>query len=247
MTSLQYVEEKQGEEKGGNAAAAVSTYVQESMTIFFDRLADTLEDAGYHGIRAAQFADLSGLIQDYEGVTGSAPDQRTADYIVGRLRGSRGVRNVAGFVRTLTEDVLRTGEGFVPADDFPTPPYSAPPTHPEKPDWEVLHLAHLEQVSPASGVWNNVLENLRFQVARPAFETWLSESRGVAYVRGTFVVGTPNRYAAEMLEHRLHPVVERAVSDVVGEQPEILYTVEAQVGEGCPICAGAGDMSAAAS
>ena len=84
-------------------------------------------------------------------------------------------------------------------------------------------------------------------MSRPAFETWLSESRGVAYVEGTFVVGTPNRFTAEMLDHRLHPVVERAVRDVVGDEPEILYAVEAQAGEGCPICAGAGDVSSAAS
>ena len=247
MTSLQYVEEKLGEDNRENNAAAAAIHIEDSMTSFFEQLTATLRDAGYHGIWATQFADLSGLIKDYEGVTGSAPDQRTADYIVGRLRDSKGVRNVAGFVRTLTEDVLRTGEGFVPADDFPAPPYSAPPTHPDELDWEVLHLAHQEQASPASGVWAKVLESLRTQVARPAFETWLSESRGVAYVGGTFVVGTPNRFAVEMLEQRLHPVIERAVRDAVGEQPEILYTVDAQVGEGCPICAGAGDRSAAAS
>ena len=151
MTPLQYTEEKYEEDKIQDAAAADLSKDQDSVTSFFDLLTEVLGNAGYLGIRAVQFADLSELLHDYEVVTGSAPDQRTADYIVGRLRDSKGVRNVVGFVRTLTEDVLRTGEGYVPVDDFPAAPYRAPPERPEEPDWEMLHLAHAEQVSPARG------------------------------------------------------------------------------------------------
>ena len=218
------------------------------MTGFFDQLAKSLSDFGYSGIRAAQFADLTGFLAEYTNVTGSPPDQRTAEYIVGRLRDSSDVRNIVGFVRSVTEDVLRTGEGYV-AYEPPSTPLSGPPTEHESavepPDWHLLHLAHVEQVAPAQQTWVSALERLRAEVSRPAFETWLSESRGVAYVEGRFVVGTANRFAAEMLGHRLHPLVERAVRDVTGEVLVIEYAVEAQGNEECPVCEGAEKVNAA--
>ena len=240
-------EEKRGEEKKDHAAAA-ELNLSGFVTGFFDQLAKSLSDFGYSGIRAAQFADLTGFLAEYTNVTGSPPDQRTAEYIVGRLRDSSDVRNVVGFVRSVTEDVLRTGEGYV-AYEPPSTPLSGPPTEHESavepPDWHLLHLAHVEQVAPAQQTWVSALERLRAEVSRPAFETWLSESRGVAYVEGRFVVGTANRFAAEMLGHRLHPLVERAVRDVTGEVLVIEYAVEAQGNEECPVCEGAEKVNAA--
>ena len=240
-------EEKRGEEKKDHAAAA-ELNLSGFVTGFFDQLAKSLSDFGYSGIRAAQFADLTGFLAEYTNVTGSPPDQRTAEYIVGRLRDSSDVRNVVGFVRSVTEDVLRTGEGYV-AYEPPSTPLSGPPTEHESavepPDWHLLHLAHVEQVAPAQQTWVSALERLRAEVSRPAFETWLSESRGVAYVEGRFLVGTANRFAAEMLGHRLHPLVERAVRDVTGEVLVIEYAVEAQGNEECPVCEGAEKVNAA--
>ena len=237
VTDTHYMEDKSIKEKENHAAAAAAqSNSSEGLTGFFETLSATLQASGHRGIRATQFADLSGHLQDYEAVTGSPPNQRTADYIVGRLRDSKGVRNVVGFVRTLTEDVLRTGEGYVAVDEVPPPPYRPPPPPPDQPDWELLHMAHITQESPAQDVWAQALEVLRSQVPRPAVETWLSESCGLAHTEGQFIVGTPNRFTAEMLGHRLHPVIERAIRDVVGAELEIQYAVEAQAGESCPVC-----------
>ena len=214
----------------------------EGLTGFFDVLAGSLAKAGHPGIRAAQFEDLGGLLARYERLTGSPPDERTADYIAGRVRDGRGVRNVVGFARRIAEDVLRTGEGFVaglarepppaPLPGSSSEPYSAP----EPPDWKLLHLAHVEQVSPAGEVWASVLEVLRSQVPRPAFETWLAESRGLAYADGQFVVSAPSRFAAEMLEARTHPLIERALRDVTGKEISIGYAVMFRGDEPCPRC-----------
>ena len=177
-------EEKIHEEKEEHAAANLSGLSQKGLTGFFDVLAGSLAKAGYPGIRSAQFEDLTGFLACYEKLTGSLPDERTADYIAGRVSKSRGVRNVVGFARRITEDVLRTGEGCVErvqAPDLPSRPPPAPVAEPT-PDWDLLHLAHVDQVSPAQQVRVSVLETLRSQVPRSAFETWLSESRGSAYV-----------------------------------------------------------------
>ena len=254
MTSPQIHEEKIHEEKEEAAAAAAANMSRSEYDRpdFFEILAGSLAKAGHPGIRAAQFEDLGGLLACYENLTGSPPDERTADYIAGRISDSRGVRNVVGFARRIAEDVLRTGEGFVAGIAREPPPESL--TGPlrerdfprEPPDWELLHLAHVEQVAAPSEVWASVLETLRSQVPRPAFETWLSESRGSAYVDGRFVVSAPSRFAAEMLEARLHPLIERVVGDAVGADLDIRYTVTAPDGEPCPRCE-AQDTQAAAS
>ena len=238
MTPHPIHEEKEHEEKEDHAAAAGEVNLSSSVTGFFDQLAIALSDAGYSGIRAAQFADLTGFLAEYTNVTGSPPDQRTADYIVGRVNETTGIRNVAAFVRRLARDVLTTGEGFVAYEPPPPEPPSEGPSEPlPPPDWAVLHLSHVEQDSPAQKVWDSVLDMLRGQVSRPAFETWLSASNGVAYADGQFVVGTANSFTSEMLRNRMHPVIERAVRDVVGVDLGIQYVVSPLEGRGeCPIC-----------
>ena len=107
-------EEKIHEEKEEHAAAAnLSVSASEGLTGFFEVLAGSLAKAGHPGIRPAQFEDMSSNLACYEKLTGSPPDERTADYIAGRVSDSRGLRNVVGFARRITEDVLRTGEGYV--------------------------------------------------------------------------------------------------------------------------------------
>ena len=236
-------EEKIHEEKEDHAAAAnMSDATSECLTGFFDVLVRSLARAGHPGIRAAQFEDLTGLLARYQKLTGSAPDEHTADYIAGRVSDSRGVRNVVGFARRITRDVLTTGEGFVAGLAREPPPVSLPASTrehkfaPEPPDWDLLHLAHVEQVSPVQQVWASVLEVLRSQVPRPAFETWLVGSEGWAFAAGQFVVSTPSQFATEMLEKRLHPLIERAVREVVGADLGIKYTVAPRDGELCPRC-----------
>ena len=241
-----HIHEKKLHEKNIAAAAANSSRSTEQGAIsFFDQLAKSLADAGHPGIRAAQFADLTGFLADYTNLTGSPPDQRTAEYIVGRVSESNSVRNVVGFVRKVTQDVLTTGEGYVELDSLPSPPpeRSAEPSPP--PDWELLHLAHGEQVSSAQKIWDAVSERLRGQVSRPAFETWVAEASGAAYAEGKFVVGSANTFASEMLRNRMHPLIVKAVREVAGVELEIEYAVvAANDRRECPLCQ-AGDTKEA--
>ena len=241
VTPLQYIEDKKGEDKEEAAAAAANIPPgYETEVSFFSLLVKALGQAGHRGIRPAQFDHLRDLVPKYAEATGGVlPDENTADYIVGRLKASKGVRNISGFVLSITEDVLRTGEGY----EEPGPVRASPSglheleTEPEpEPNWDLLHLAHLEQTGDAQAVWASVLDILRSQVSRTAFETWLSESNGAAYVEGKFVVGTPNQFIAEMLEHRLHLVIERAVRDVTGAVLAIRYVVALPDGQSCLAC-----------
>ena len=239
LTGTLIHEEKSPKDKK-HAAAAPSNLTGLDSIDFFDILAAAFVDSGHPGIRAAQFSDLTSLLADYANLTGSSPDERTANYIVGRVNESRGVRNVVGFARKITQDVLMTGEGFVAkvAREPPAPLSGAPSDHysTEPTDWNLIHLAHGDQIAPAQEIWDAVLDVMRLQVSRPAFETWLSESRGTAYVEGKFIVGSPSKFVAEMLCVRMHPVIERAVRDITGTVLTIEYAVETQGDEGCPLC-----------
>ena len=242
-----HIHEKKLHEKNIAAAAANSSRSTEQGAIsFLDQLAKSLADAGHPGIRAAQFADLTGFLADYTNLTGSPPDQRTAEYIVGRVSESNSVRNVVGFVRKVTQDVLTTGEGYVEQEEpeQPAPPPERP-AEPPPPDWAVLHLAHVEQVSPAQKIWDAVSERLRGQVSRPAFETWVAEASGAAYAEGKFVVGSANSFASEMLRNRMHPLIVKAVREVAEVELEIEYAVvAANDRRECPLCQ-AGDTKEA--
>ena len=241
-----HIHDKKLHEKNIAAAAANSSRSTEQRAIsFFDLLAQVLAKAGHPGIRAAQFADLKDFLQNYAKSTGSPPDQRTAEYIVGRVSESKGVRNVVGFVRKVTQDVLTTGEGYVELYSLPSPPPERPAELSPPPDWELLHLAHGEQVSSAQKIWDAVSERLRGQVSRPAFETWVAEASGAAYAEGKFVVGSANTFASEMLRNRMHPLIVKAVREVAGVELEIEYAVvAANDRRECPLCQ-AGDTKEA--
>ena len=149
------------------------------------------------------------------------------------------MRNVVGFVRKVTQDVLTTGEGYVEQEEPEQPaPASERPAEPSPPpDWELLHLAHGEQVSSAQKIWDAVSERLRGQVSRPAFETWVAEANGAAYAEGKFVVGSANSFASEMLRNRMHPLIVKAVREVAGVELEIEYAVvAANDRRECPLC-----------
>ena len=244
-------EEKEHEEKKDHAAAAdMSDLPDDDLTGFFDLLTTALAESGYPGIRAAQFADLTEFLQNYGNITGSPPDQRTAEYIVGRVSETAGIRNVAAFVRRLARDVLTTGEGYV-AYERPAPP-APPPERPAEPlpppDWNTLHLSHIEQEAPSQKIWDAVLDVLRGEVSSTAFETWLSSSSGAAYADGRFVVGTANSFTSEMLKNRMHPLIEKAIKRVTGVELKIRYAVEPLEGRGeCPVCQAGEEAQAAAS
>lgn len=74
-------------------------------------------------------------------------------------------------------------------------------------------------------LWDAALGELQLQVARPAFETWLKDTQGLAYADGVFSVGAPNAFISEMLEQRMYPLIERALERVCGEAVSVQFQV----------------------
>jgi chromosomal replication initiator protein len=76
----------------------------------------------------------------------------------------------------------------------------------------------------AQDAWEAAYQQLQFQLDRASFDTWM---RGAVLLHvepdNTFVIGVVKTYARDMLQHRLYPVVQRALSDAFGARVELRF------------------------
>jgi len=75
-------------------------------------------------------------------------------------------------------------------------------------------------------VWQNVLDQLRLQMTRATFDTWLKDTRIVSQNNSHLVVGTKNAYAKDWLENRLFTTINRTVADILGYSIDIDFVVD---------------------
>ena len=62
-------------------------------------------------------------------------------------------------------------------------------------------------------------------MTRPSYVTWLKDTVGISCGDGRFVVGTPNTFVAEMLEHRMYSLISQAAQRVVKGRVELQFEV----------------------
>ncbi len=77
----------------------------------------------------------------------------------------------------------------------------------------------------AREIWQKALGELQTQVSRANFTTWLGNSHGVSFENGTFIVGTPSAFVAEWLARRLHSLVRKTLTHVVGVDTDVQFVV----------------------
>ena len=187
---------------------------------------------------------------------GSYPDQREAEYMAKQLRRflrdedidpAMSPHRVFGFLRKQSQLVLTSSMLLArPPEPEPAPEPEPRQTAAEAPvsdeEWAILHQYHVVEgtARQPSQIWDVVLGELMQQVARPAFQTWLIDTVGLAHANGEFVVGTANAFVSEMLEHRMYPLIERAVEHVVGAPATVRFQVVALTAindqSDCPLC-----------
>jgi len=97
--------------------------------------------------------------------------------------------------------------------------------------------------SNAQDCWDATFNQLRMQLDRASFDTWLQHARLLSCNNDRhpgkyeFVVGVHNSYAQDMLQHRLYRNVRRVLSDVTRKDVEIKFenTGEKPPAEGEPL------------
>jgi len=74
-------------------------------------------------------------------------------------------------------------------------------------------------------IWLKALGELQTQISRANYNTWLRNSHGVSYDNGVFVVGTPSAFVAEWLTKRLHSLVRKTLTHVIGTETDVQFVV----------------------
>ena len=67
-------------------------------------------------------------------------------------------------------------------------------------------------------IWETALGVLQVQVSPTAYETWLSDTQGLAFDGTEFVIGVSNSFVGEWLQRRMRSLLERTLADLL-KQP----------------------------
>ena len=92
-------------------------------------------------------------------------------------------------------------------------------------------------------IWDAALGELQMQVARPAYETWLKDTQGVAHHDGEFAVAAPDAFVSEFLQQRMYAPIQRALERVIGEPVSVTFQVT-QADQDAPTNTGYGENDA---
>jgi chromosomal replication initiator protein len=79
----------------------------------------------------------------------------------------------------------------------------------------------------ARDVWDTARSQLRLQLPRSTYETWVRDTECLAHEDGAFVIGVGNAYAKDWLSLRLRPLIKRTLAGIVGRTVEVTFVVQA--------------------
>jgi chromosomal replication initiator protein len=75
-------------------------------------------------------------------------------------------------------------------------------------------------------VWEIARSQLRLQMTRSTYETWVRDTECLAYEDGAFVIGVPNAYARDWLSLRLRPLIKRTLVSIIGRAVDVTFIVQ---------------------
>ena len=75
-------------------------------------------------------------------------------------------------------------------------------------------------------IWDIARSQLRLQLPRSTYETWVRDTSCLAYEDGAFVIGVANAYAKDWLSLRLRPLIKRALVGILGQAVDITFIVQ---------------------
>ncbi len=95
-------------------------------------------------------------------------------------------------------------------------------------------------------IWGAVQEELRFQLAKPSYETWLKNTALLSAEGGIFRIGVPSKLAKDWLEDRFAGLIQETLQAVTGTEVEVDFVVaptdHRAAGDGEGVLLPAGDV-----
>ncbi len=75
-------------------------------------------------------------------------------------------------------------------------------------------------------IWEIARSQLRLQMTKSTYDTWVRDTVCLAYEDGAFVVGVANGYAKDWLSMRLRTVIKRTLTSIVGQAVDVVFVVQ---------------------
>lgn len=77
----------------------------------------------------------------------------------------------------------------------------------------------------ADRTWQTILDQLRLQMPKATFDTWIKDTHLVSQDDHHLIVGTGSAYAKDWLENRLSTAINRTAMHVLGRTVDVQFTV----------------------
>jgi len=74
-------------------------------------------------------------------------------------------------------------------------------------------------------IWTAVQDELRFQLAKPSYETWLKNTTLLSADGSIYRVGVPSKLAKDWLEDRFAGLIQETLQAVTGTEVEVDFVV----------------------
>jgi chromosomal replication initiation ATPase DnaA len=77
--------------------------------------------------------------------------------------------------------------------------------------------------------WQMALDQLRLDMPKASFDTWVRDTSFVSFEDGVFTIGTPNAYGREWLASRLTSTVTRLMTGILNQQLVVEFIVTEEI------------------
>jgi chromosomal replication initiator protein len=91
---------------------------------------------------------------------------------------------------------------------------------------------------PPKEIWEIARSQLRLQMTKSTYDTWVRDTVCLAYEDGAFVIGVANGYAKDWLSMRLRPVIKRTLASIIGQVADVTFVVQAADDDYSDVAAG---------
>ncbi len=75
-------------------------------------------------------------------------------------------------------------------------------------------------------IWEIARSQLRLQMTKSTYDTWVRDTACIAYEDGVFVIAVNNAYAKDWLSLRLRPTIKRTLSNIIGRAVDVTFAVQ---------------------
>lgn len=89
-----------------------------------------------------------------------------------------------------------------------------------------MYVPNQPEKLSAKEVWEIARSQLRLQMTKSTYDTWVRDTTCVAHEDNSFVIACPNAYAKDWLSLRLRPLIKRTLVSILGHAAEVTFIVQ---------------------